>query len=78
MQIITSNKSILALNIHVTFLFFFFFSFFFCSLYIYLRNSTGPKTEPCGTPESTDTEDDFSSRTTLWDLPPRKVHEQRH
>ena len=38
-----------------------------------MRNSTGPKTEPCGTPESTGIEeDDFPSRTTLWDLPPRK------
>ena len=31
--------------------------------FIYMRNNTGPKTEPCGTPESIGTEeDDFPSR----------------
>ena len=42
-----------------------------------MRKSTGPKTEPCGTSESTGAEEeDFPSRTTFCDLHERKEPSQ--
>ena len=46
--------------------------------FIYRRNYKGPSTIPCGTPESTVTEDDvLPSRMTLCERPIRKddIHE---
>ena len=46
----------------------------FCRSVMYVRNNSGPSTDPCGTPEVTGEEVDVaSSQMTVWTLLVRKI-----